>query len=121
MDTEVLIGLIGAFSTIASSVATFVFTKRKYNAEVDNNLIENMKKSLEFYEQLSDDNKQRLDMALQRSEQLEGEVKELRKQVLNLMGMVCTDLSCQLRKSKGRGVPRGDLHMKGQERKEAEK
>lgn len=35
-----------------------------------------MKESLEFYKQLSDDNKKRLDEALKRSDYLEEEVKE---------------------------------------------
>jgi hypothetical protein len=34
---------------------------------------------LEFYQKLSDDNKQRLEEALKRSENLEDEVKELRQ------------------------------------------
>lgn len=39
MSTEIIIALIGVLSTIVSSAATFIFTKRKYNAEVDASVI----------------------------------------------------------------------------------
>lgn len=89
---------VGFLTTIVSGWTSWFFARKKYNSEVDNNLIKNMNESLEFYKQLSDDNRKRLDDALKRSDSLEEEVKELRKQVLNLMTIMCTDLSCQLRK-----------------------
>ena len=99
IDLGVIItALIGFLSTIISAWCTWFFTRKKYNSEVDNNLIENMQDSLNFYKQLSDDNKNRLDEVLKRNEQLEKEVRELRTQMINLMGSICVDLSCQLRK-----------------------
>lgn len=99
MDTEVLItAIIGIVTSIASGFTSWFFTRKKYNSEVDGNVIANMTESLEFYKKLSDDNKKRLDEVLKRNENLEEEIKELRKQVLNLMTIVCTDLSCQLRR-----------------------
>lgn len=89
---------VGFLTTIVSGWTSWFFARKKYNSEVDNNLIKNMNESLEFYKQLSDDNRKRLDDALKRSDSLEEEVNELRKQVLNLMTIMCTDLSCQLRK-----------------------
>lgn len=94
----IITGAIGLLTTLISGWTSWFFARKKYNSEVDGNLIANMKESLEFYKQLSDDNKKRLDEALKRSDYLEEEVKELRKQVLNLMTVMCTDLSCQLRK-----------------------
>ena len=94
----IITGAIGLLTTIISGWTSWFFARKKYNSEVDGNLIANMKESLEFYKQLSDDNKKRLDEALKRSDYLEEEIKELRKQVLNLMTVMCTDLSCQLRK-----------------------
>ena len=99
INTEILItGGIGLISTIISGWATWFFTRKKYNSEVDNNLIQNMKESLDFYRKLSDDNRERLEEVLKRNESLEQEVGELRKQMFNLMGSLCLDLSCQLRK-----------------------
>lgn len=88
---------VGFLTTIVSGWASWFFARKKYNSEVDNNLIKNMNESLEFYKQLSDDNRKRLDDALKRSDSLEEGMKELREQVLNLMTVMCTDLSCQLR------------------------
>ena len=92
---ELLIGLV---STVVSSTLTWLFARRKYNSEVDNNLIENMQKSLDFYMKLSDDNKQRLEEALKRNDFLETEIQQLRTQVFELMNNICYDMSCELRK-----------------------
>lgn len=89
---------VGFLTTIVSGWTSWFFARKKYNSEVDNNLIKNMNESLEFYTRLSEDNKLRLDRALSRNEELEKEVKELRQQVMGLMTSICTDLSCQIRK-----------------------
>lgn len=94
---EIIIALIGIGSNIITGWLSWFFTRRKYNSEVDNNLINNMKESLDFYEKLSTDNKKRLEEVLERNAELEEEVKELKKQVFNLMSSICTDLTCQLR------------------------
>lgn len=105
IESGVLItAIIGVVTTFTSGWTAWFFARKKYNSEVDGNLIANMKESLEFYKQLSDDNKKRLDEALKRSDYLEEEVKELRKQVLNLMTIMCTDLSCQLRKGDHKNI-----------------
>lgn len=96
--------LIGIVTTFTSGFTAWFFARKKYNSEVDNNLIKNMQDSLEFYKKLSDDNKSRLDEVLKRNENLEGEVKELRQQVMGLMTSICTDLSCQIRKGNYEGV-----------------
>ena len=105
IESGILItALIGIVTTFTSGFTAWFFARKKYNSEVDNNLINNMKQSLEFYQKLSDDNKQRLEEALKRSENLEDEVKELRQQVMNLMATICTDLSCQLRKREAKKI-----------------
>lgn len=69
---------------MTSGFTGWFFAKRKYNAEVDNNLISNMQDSLEFYKALADDNKQRLDEVLAENADLRKEVGELREQVSRL-------------------------------------
>ena len=99
IDTSILItGGVGILSTITSSWITWFITRKKYYSEVDNNLINNMRESLDFYEKLSTDNRERLEEVLKRNTELEQEVGELRKQMFNLMSSICTDLTCQLRK-----------------------
>ena len=99
IDLGILItGGVGIITTIISGWTSWFFARRKYNSEVDNNLIENMQQSLEFYKKLSDDNKNRLDEVLKRNAELEQEIRDLRKQMFSLMNSICTDLTCQLRK-----------------------
>ena len=99
IELDVLItGAVGVVSSIISAWTSWFFARKKYNSEVDNNLIENMQNSLNFYKQLSDDNRKRLDDVLKRNEDLEKEVKELKKQMFNLMSSICVDLTCQVRK-----------------------
>ena len=99
IDLGILItGGVGIITTVISGWTSWFFARRKYNSEVDNNLIGNMQQSLGFYEKLSDDNKDRLDEVLKRNAELEQEIKDLRKQMFSLMNSICTDLTCQLRK-----------------------
>lgn len=99
IDLGILItGGVGIITTVISGWTSWFFARRKYNSEVDNNLIENMQQSLEFYKKLSDDNENRLDEVLKRNAGLEQEMKDLRKQMFSLMNSICTDLTCQLRK-----------------------
>ena len=74
----------GVIASLISGFSSWFFTKKKYNAEVDNNLISNMQDSLEFYKALADDNKQRLDEVLAENADLRKEVSELREQVSKL-------------------------------------
>lgn len=76
--------IITSITTIVGPIITWLLARKKYASEVDNNVIANMRESLEFYKQLSDDNKARLDDALKRSAKLEQEVNDLRKQVATL-------------------------------------
>lgn len=124
IDFGILItGGIGLITTIVSSWASWFFARKKYNSEVDSNLINNMKESLDFYERLSADNRERLEEVLKRNIELEQEVRELRKQLFNLMSSICTDLTCQLRKrnlnlfnehgiSSGQKMEETELHNK---------
>lgn len=99
IDLGILItGGVGIITTVISGWTSWFFARRKYNSEVDNNLIENMQQSLEFYKKLSDDNKNRLDEVLKRNAELEQEIRDLRKQMFSLINSICTDLTCQLRK-----------------------
>lgn len=99
IDLGILItGGVGIITTVISGWTSWFFARRKYNSEVDNNLIKNMQQSLEFYKKLSDDNENRLDEVLRRNAELEQEIRDLRKQMFSLMNSICTDLTCQLRK-----------------------
>ena len=98
IDADILItGGVGLVTSIVSSWTAWFFARKKYNSEVDLNLVEKMEKSLEFYRNLSDDNRARLEEITERNNELEKEVAELRKQVLNLTMNICMDLTCSNR------------------------
>ena len=98
IDLGILItGGVGLITSIVSSWTAWFFARKKYNTEVDLNLVEKMEKSLEFYRNLSDDNRARLEEITERNNELEREVAELRKQVLNLTMNICMDLTCSNR------------------------
>lgn len=79
---------------IITGVVTWALAKKKYNSEVDQTLISNMKDSLDFYKQLSDDNRDRLTEMLKKNEDLEKEISELKSQVITLTMNICMDLTC---------------------------
>lgn len=93
----ILTGAIGLITTIVTGWSSWFLTRKKYNSEVDKNLITNMQEALEFYKQLSDDNKNRLDAAIQRSLSMEKEVADMRKELTSLATSICYNLTCKLR------------------------
>ena len=98
IDLGILItGGIGLITTIVSGWTSWFFARKKYNSEVDSNLINNMKESLDFYEKLSSDNRERLEEVLKRNTKLEKEIGELRKQVFEVMTKICLNLECAVR------------------------
>ena len=98
IDLGILItGGIGLITTIVSSWTSWFFARKKYDREVDSNLINNMKASLDFYEKLSTDNRERLEEVLKRNTKLEKEIGELRKQVFEVMTKICLNLECAVR------------------------
>ena len=95
---EILItGLIGLISSILTGWASWFITRKKYNAEVDQTLVQNMKSSLDFYKQLSDDNRERLQEVLKRNDELEEEIKKLRDQMFSIMSQICLSVQCPAR------------------------
>lgn len=99
MDLGVIItAIIGVATSFTSAWVSWFFTRKKYSAEVDQNVIDNMAESLEFYKKLSDDNRVRLENLIRRNNELEKEVNELRGQVFKLMVNICYETNCSKRK-----------------------
>lgn len=97
VEDILLNGGVAIVTALISSITTFLITKKKYNSEVDSNVIANMTHSLDFYMTLADDNKSRLEELTKRNDSLEKEVQELRNQVFTLTMNICMDLACQHR------------------------
>ena len=85
MNFEVLItGILGLVTTIVTNVLTFVFSRRKYNAGVDHDTIDNMKNALQFYENAIESNNRTLIDVLSKSENLAKVNAQLLLEVQNL-------------------------------------
>lgn len=125
MTLELITIIGGLISTATSGWTGWYFGRRKYNSEVESNLIENMQKSLDFYDKLSNNNKEKLDQTIEENKQMKFELEaitkenkqlkdaidnitnenqsmrnkidELQNQIVLLSHSICTDLKCQLR------------------------
>ena len=100
IQSNIIIAALGLITTVLGSWVSYIFTRRKYNSEVDSLSISNMRKSLDFYIKLSDDNKDRLDEVLAKNENLESEINMLRSQVYELANTMCLNRSCSSRETK---------------------
>lgn len=111
MSNELLIGLIGMASTIISGFTSWFFTRKKYNSEVDNTVINNLKDAVNTYKLICDDNKRTIEEYIKSKDQLEDEVRDLRKQVNELMMSICYDLTCSARQKMPR-ISKKENHEK---------
>lgn len=89
MASEFVTALIGIFCTAASSIITFILTRRKYNTEVEAGQIENMKQSFDTYKTMMEETVQmqnkRIEALQRENESLRNQLSHLQTQVLNYM------------------------------------
>ena len=99
ISEDVLItGGAGLITTIVSGWVSWFFARRKYNTEVDSNEIENLKKSLEFYESIVKDNNEKLQFYIDLAEDNRIEVYRLKGVIHRLLNNSCLDEGCIKRK-----------------------
>lgn len=99
IDVGILItGAVGLATTIASGWTSWFFARKKYNTEVDSNEIENLKKSLEFYESIVKDNNKKLQFYIDLAENNRVEVYRLKGVIHRLLNNSCLDNGCIKRK-----------------------
>lgn len=98
MDFGVLITAgIGIVTTFFSGFFTWLFSKRKYNAEADSSEIDNLKKSMKLYQELLEDCNKKLQFYITMSEENRIEVFRLRDIVYRLLNNSCLLLGCEKR------------------------
>lgn len=99
IDSGILITSgVGLLATIVSGWTSWFFTRKKYNTEVDYNEIENLKKSLEFYESIVKDNNKKLQFYIDLAEDNRIEVYRLKGVIHRLLNNSCLDANCLNRK-----------------------
>ena len=98
MDSGVLITAgIGTVTTFCSAFFTFIFSKKKYNAEVDSTRISNMQASLDIYQDMVKDLGRKLDLYSKIVDKNKAEVMKLKSVVIKMIGKICTVESCKSR------------------------
>lgn len=90
----IITGSIGIVTTIVSGWTSWFFARKKYYTEVDSNEIENLKKSLEFYENIVKDNNQKLQFYIDLAEENRLEVYRLKGIIHRLLNNSCLDNTC---------------------------
>ena len=84
IDALITTGIATAASAVTSGI-TFLFARKKYVSEVNSNDIKNMQESLQFYINMVEDNKKRIDDYQDEIKELRVENGELRKQMISIM------------------------------------
>lgn len=98
MDLQVLITAgVGIVTTFCSGFFAFLFSKKKYNAEVDSTRISNMQASLDIYQDMVKDLGRKLDLYSKIVDKNKAEVMKLKSVVIKMIGKICTIESCKNR------------------------
>ena len=113
MGSEIIMALVGVLCTAISSAVTFFFTRKKYNTEVDSQQIHNMGESFDVYKKMMEEalasqkktmegiieaQDKKIDTSLKENDSLKTQVSQLQQQMLNLLGSICLDSTCKLRR-----------------------
>ena len=77
-DETILTTVVSLVSSCFTGLVTFLFTRKKYNSEVKSNDIQNMQSTLQFYIDIVEDNKKRVDEYQKELESCRKEILELR-------------------------------------------
>lgn len=101
---EIALAVIAILGTVVSHLLTkkkFIGEVEKLKAETDSSTIENMDKSLDFYEKFVEATNKRLDEVLHNQGKLIAENNSLKEQVIEmdtkmskLTSIICTKLTC---------------------------
>lgn len=97
MDSSLITGIVTLGTNLATGIVTWLLARRKYNTEVDSNEIENLKKSLEFYEDIVRDNNRKLQFYIKLAEDNRVEVYRLKGTIHRLLNNSCLDNICTKR------------------------
>lgn len=113
MSTELAIAATGLVGTIITNIITFLLTKKKYNIEIDSQKIKNMSDSFDLYKNMMEENfkaqntkleniktesSEKIKALQSENSELRQQVSQLQMQMINILGSICLDSTCKLRK-----------------------
>lgn len=90
MSTELVLAVVTPLFGIVTSIVSWMLAKKRYNVDIDTSVIANMEKSLEFYEKLSNDNKERLIKVLEDDKVMRQEMDAIIKENKDLKASIET-------------------------------
>lgn len=114
MATEIITAVITLACSTISGVVTFLFTKKKYHTEVESQQIKNMEDSFDVYKKMMEESlasqkstmettinmqDKKIEMLQMENDSLKRQVSQLQQQMLNILGSICLDSTCRLRKA----------------------
>jgi hypothetical protein len=82
---------------LMTSIITYLFTRKKYNADVAGININNITKSLQFYIKLVDDYNIRISSYIKDNETLAKKISQIEAALTNLLHSSCIDTKCSNR------------------------
>ena len=95
MNTEtIIVAIVGVITSALSSWFSWVLSKKKYNSEVKSSELDNLKKSLEFYESIVNDNNKKLTFYIKLAEDNRVEVYRLKGTIFNILNAACLNKGC---------------------------
>ena len=95
MNTEtIIVAIVGVITSALSSWFSWGLSKKKYNSEVKSCELDNLKKSLEFYESIVNDNNKKLTFYIKLAEDNRVEVYRLKGTIFNILNAACLDKGC---------------------------
>lgn len=97
MSGIVLTAIIGVVTSFCSSLITWIFTKRKYNAEVDTVNLSNIESAIEIYKSMVLDLGRKLDIYGKIIDKNKADLIRVKNVVVRMMGKICTVESCKNR------------------------
>ena len=98
MNTEtIIVAIVGVITSALSSWFSWVLSKKKYNSEVKSSELDNLKKSLDFYESIVNDNNKKLTFYIKLAEDNRVEVYRLKGTIFNILNAACLNKGCSER------------------------
>lgn len=102
MISDYLSIIITFLTTTVASFITWFLSKRKYKAEVDSNVLDNIQKQLDIYKDIVTDVRTQLADYISESDKLRDQVMLLQKQVAFLLPLACKIEDCRNRHTLGK-------------------
>lgn len=102
MSNIILTPIVSLFCSCVASALTFFMTKKKYNTEVDSQVIHNINEASATYKRTMEDTLELLNNKIEtlqaENSTLKIQVNNLQMQMINLLNDICMEANCKLRK-----------------------